>query len=423
MIKSRVYTRVLLKRKKIVLQIKIAKEGGKCTVDFIGFTYNGKHSFHDLGIYRTSNGSRYDENLTPSLTDKTADATGRDGQYYFYTTAKNKTFTVQYAFDSLTEKGLRQLKNTFDGRAIHDLIFDESPYKTWSAKVTGNSQIKHLCFTDENGQRVYKGEGSLTFTCYWPYARTTDLTKEASIETKATLPARVKIQCNLFTQGGEEYKLVNELGVEITIEYAQQINGVWGSVVAEKLAAGAEKVFNNPVWIKTLVATKSANEEKYLILADEDYYYTSNKTFEFFGEKDGRNINHYSSTIYPNKIEWATDAGLLATPKHGENYGDMPATFVYKNEQVSAETEISLGNIGKITIHEDCTNLRWDSKIGLITGDVQVIAEDTSGNAGITTINRPIYYSGDSLVTIPIGKENNITLSEKEELEYNYWYY
>ena len=109
------------------------------SLDFIGFTYNGKHSFYDLGIYRTSNGSRYDETLTPSLTDKTADATGRDGQYYFYTTAKNRTFTVSYAFDSLTENGLRELKKTFDGRAIHDLIFDEAPYKTWSAKVTGNS--------------------------------------------------------------------------------------------------------------------------------------------------------------------------------------------------------------------------------------------------------------------------------------------
>jgi hypothetical protein len=34
--------------------------------DFIGFSYNGKHS-SDLGIVRTSNGSRFDENLLPTM--------------------------------------------------------------------------------------------------------------------------------------------------------------------------------------------------------------------------------------------------------------------------------------------------------------------------------------------------------------------
>ena len=381
-------------------------------MDFIGFTYNGKHSFHDLGIYRTSNGSRYDENLTPSLTDKTTDATGRDGQYYFYTTAKNRTFTVSYAFDSLSENDLRRLKQVFDGRAIHDLIFDESPYKTWSAKVTGNSQIKHLCFTDSNGDRVYKGEGSLTFTCYWPYARTTDLSQEAPIGTKAPLKAETKVQCNLFTQGGEEYKLVNTLGVEITIEYAQQIDGVWSSVVAEKIAAGAEKIFDNPVWIKTLVTTKATNEENYLVLAGEAYYYTSNKTFEFFGDKDGRNVNHYSSILYDNKYEWASGAGLLATPKKGENYGDMPATFVYiNNGNIPQNTVISLNDIGEITILEDCSELEWDSKTGLVTGKV-------NGE------RRPVYYSGNSLVTIPVGN-NTVSVDSLlgGRLVYNYWYY
>ena len=72
-------------------------------MDFVGFTYNGKHSWYDLGIYRTSDGSRYNDNLTPSLNDKTTDIPGGDGQYYFYTRAKNKVFSISYAFDSLTE--------------------------------------------------------------------------------------------------------------------------------------------------------------------------------------------------------------------------------------------------------------------------------------------------------------------------------
>ena len=47
--------------------------------DFIGFTYNGKHCINDFGIYRTSDGSRYNDNLVPSMTDKTADVPGGDG--------------------------------------------------------------------------------------------------------------------------------------------------------------------------------------------------------------------------------------------------------------------------------------------------------------------------------------------------------
>jgi hypothetical protein len=46
---------------------------------FIGFTYNGQHSIDDFGIYRTSDGSRYNYNLIPQLNDKTADVPGGHG--------------------------------------------------------------------------------------------------------------------------------------------------------------------------------------------------------------------------------------------------------------------------------------------------------------------------------------------------------
>lgn len=136
--------------------------------DFVGFTYNGVHS-SNLKIYRTSNGNRYDDNITAAMTDKTVDVPGGDGQYYFGTTFKNRTFTVNYVFDSLTEGDIRRIKQTFSGDGIHDLVFDERPYQVWSAKVTGTASMKHLCF-EENGQRIYKGEGSITFTCYYPFA-------------------------------------------------------------------------------------------------------------------------------------------------------------------------------------------------------------------------------------------------------------
>lgn len=140
-------------------------------MDFIGFTYDGKHSFRDLGIYRTSDGSRYNDNLVPQMTEKTAEIPGGDGQYYFNTTHKTRQFAIPIAFDHLTEVQYRAMRNWLNGKKIAELVFDEAPYKAYSAKVTGTPSLKTLCF-EEGGQRVYKGEGTIQFTCYYPYAHT-----------------------------------------------------------------------------------------------------------------------------------------------------------------------------------------------------------------------------------------------------------
>jgi predicted phage tail component-like protein len=141
--------------------------------DFIGFSFNKQHS-SDFNIIRTSDGSRYNTNLTPNLTDKTADVPGGDGQYYFTSFHKNRTFNINFAFDALSEMNIRKLRKWLSGKEVGDLIFDEEPYKAYSAKVTGAPTLKALCFDDEYGRRVYKGEGSITFTCYYPYAHTPD---------------------------------------------------------------------------------------------------------------------------------------------------------------------------------------------------------------------------------------------------------
>ena len=166
---------------------------------FVGFTYNDIHS-SVLKIYRVSSGNRYDENITATMTDKTVDVPGGDGQYYFGTTFKNRTFKVDYAFDSLTKEEIRTIKQIFCGDGIHDLVFDEdrdnngNALKTWSAKVTGTATMKHLCFdeVEEDGKsiEVYKGEGSITFTCYYPYARSTQIKLDAKgCENDGDLPA------------------------------------------------------------------------------------------------------------------------------------------------------------------------------------------------------------------------------------------
>jgi phage-related protein len=128
--------------------------------DFLGFTFNGKHS-SELGIVRTSDGSRFNENLLPTIQDKTVQVPGGDGMYYFGSYYTQRQFTIPFAFEALTEEQVAGLKKHFGTKKICDLWFDETPYKAYSAKVTGSATIKHLAFSEGATGRVYKGEGTV----------------------------------------------------------------------------------------------------------------------------------------------------------------------------------------------------------------------------------------------------------------------
>lgn len=138
--------------------------------DYIGFTFNGVHS-SDLGIMRVSDGSRYNDNLLPTIQDKTVQAPGRDGTYFFGSYYTQRVFNVSFVFDGLTEGQLKRVQTVFGDKKIHDLIFDETPYKAYRAKVTGSATIKYIPFGQGATNRVYKGEGSVQFTAFEPYAR------------------------------------------------------------------------------------------------------------------------------------------------------------------------------------------------------------------------------------------------------------
>ena len=147
--------------------------------DFIGFTFNGVHS-SDMGIIRTSDGSRFNENLLPASTDKTVQIPGGDGTYYFGSNYTQRQIPISIATDELTETQFRQLKQWLGDKQIHPLVFDEAPYKTYMVKTSSIPTLKFICFdniTKNNGEivvnRVYKGEGSLQFVAYFPFARCT----------------------------------------------------------------------------------------------------------------------------------------------------------------------------------------------------------------------------------------------------------
>lgn len=138
--------------------------------DFIGFTFDNIHS-SELGLTRVSNGSRYESNLLPSFQDALVQPEGRDGTYYFGSTFKERPIKVQTAFDSVTEVQYRKIIETFSDKKLHKLIFDETPYKVYYAKLKQNPTIKKICFDEGEGrERIYKGELDLDFVCYTPYA-------------------------------------------------------------------------------------------------------------------------------------------------------------------------------------------------------------------------------------------------------------
>ena len=167
--------------------------------DYVGFTYNGKHS-SDLNILRVSSSNRYSENIAPTFADTTADNPGADGTFYFGTFHRLRQFNVSIAFDSLTEANLRAVRQWLDGKNVHDLVFDEAPNKTYSAKVTSTPTLKYIPFLDENGGRIYKGEGTIQFTCYFPYARGSKIElTSASTQAERTIqgdsPASFVLKC------------------------------------------------------------------------------------------------------------------------------------------------------------------------------------------------------------------------------------
>jgi phage-related protein len=119
-------------------------------------------------------------NLTPDRKDITVEVSGGNGMYYFGSFDRAQKFSINFAFDSLTEAQLRRWKQFCNNPNLEDLIFDELPYKVYTAKITGRPILKYVAF-DENGERVYKGEGTLEFTCYHPYAHTPRMSTKRGI--------------------------------------------------------------------------------------------------------------------------------------------------------------------------------------------------------------------------------------------------
>lgn len=183
--------------------------------DFIGFTFNGCHS-SEFNIYSVSDGSRYQDNLVPNPIDYTEQVPGGVGQYYFGSDMDIKEFPLSIAYDNLSELQVRELRNWLAPDTVGELIFDERPYKTYTAKISTSPSLSFICFDKYNSntgkkERVYKGEGSINFVCYYPLG-------VASGEKKELKYYRDKIDDRQFIDIGGDNSLVQyQINKEVAV--------------------------------------------------------------------------------------------------------------------------------------------------------------------------------------------------------------
>lgn len=139
--------------------------------DYVGFNFNGIHS-SQFGLLSVSNGNRYSKSLLPNFKDSILETDS--GTYYFGSKFQNREFDLTVAFDDVTESELREISSwLYNGGKISSLIFDELPYKKYFCKCSSSPDTKYLTFDSESG-RIYKGEISIKFIAYDPYAYIVD---------------------------------------------------------------------------------------------------------------------------------------------------------------------------------------------------------------------------------------------------------
>ena len=405
-------------------------------MDFLAFSFNGKHSWDDFGIYRISDGDRYNENLSPIMTDKTAENSGGDGMYFFGTNHKQKDFNITFAFDHLTDSQVQEMKRWLNGKEMGDLWFEEAPYKVWTAKVTGQPNIKYIPFDDydENGNkiRIYKGEGLVTFIAYWPYAHTPDY---------------VIVETTSLTVKVGEWTEVNS--VEKIIPYVMlPVSGEYLTFIRQFQINNEETIYSYSGGILTTTRLNATDGIKTIkILPQEDYLEGQSITFSVFSYntysavgvtysrinfrpflENGRQASSYSN--FSNKSLWLISSGLTDTsPCRGENPGDLPAPFIMRapktiTAETSAELTFEVGEL-EITIpaktatkqeygsfrYTHYNSIEWDSKTGMVSAEV-------NGK------RIAIPYTGNSLGGIPVGGIPSTDISiNGGTLEYHYWYY
>lgn len=359
---------------------------------YLGFTFNGIHS-SKLGITRTFNENLFSINLVPTLKDKVVDQV-QDGQFYFGTDYNKREFEVSFAFEGLTEEQLIKIKKIFNDKKIHDLIFDEDPYKVWSAKLTGVSTHKQLCFC-ENDVRLYRGEGTYVFLCAFPYARSRYQFQEDYVVENITewLDENAGY---LFKEGIKDVIYPSELEYFLNLESGQ----IYGALHGEynKFAEWVDQV----------------NQLEHGLPLDD---------------ANSQVVLYNNQSVYINYWEWIAASGLPSREdfKYQNGYYsinnvgdfDIPFRVMYLLSDITDDLVLSIDELHQLEIRNlvDQSNdvyICIDSRKGIIQGYDQ--------NRQPTKNYYNKYITRGQLFDMPVGKVKLYSNIKAVELEYHYLY-
>lgn len=365
---------------------------------FIGFTFGGKHS-SQLGIVRVVS-DKYEAKLSPVTSDKTLSVNGADGEQYFGSTYSKQEMVVPFAFYGLTDEQLRRLKQAYNDKKIHNLILDEEPHKVWSAKLTGISTAKHLCFI-QNGTRVYHGEGNFVFTMYYPFARS-------------------------------RYPYIEDY-----TEYSVQ---EWNeNLYSEE---------NNPIFLDSIYPTifndeENENDSSALVVGEEDILKEWLQGFgieETDANKDMEHTTDYYALFYNNELnvfnninEWISASGLPSEKEYGDwkksengyecklyNAGDVEMPFqLYLKAGAQAE-EIVIGCGDKKMVIRNLELKRGEDYFLLIDTRNRILRGCDMNYKVTKNIYNHTIVEGD-FFSLPVG-EATLKSTLKGRLDFNYLY-
>lgn len=361
---------------------------------YLGFTFNDIHS-SSLGIVRT--GDPYLQNTAmPTIKDKTTEIVGRDGAVYFGASLIKQVFPTAFAFVGVTEEQLRAIKQLTNDKQIHDLIFDEHPYKVYSAKITDSATISHIAF-EKDGARFYNGSGTLTFTAFYPLAR-----------------SRLEYL--------EDYNVANIL---------EWSSGQYQKQITDQKGINSYFITEDSSIESSILGT----EEDLTFLLDGQYFTDS----EFSGKDLQETVERIGDNKYCNLEEWRNVSGIPSDKDYGVcelvsgkwhckvfNAGDVAAPFEIFYEVSAFEDssfEIRCGsNTMKIEgVRAKISGVKWDACIGINSGEETIQGYDQN-------FNKTNFLYNDCLTEgrfflLPPGESTIISNVKPNYIKLKYLYY
>lgn len=310
--------------------------------DFIGFRFGNIHS-KDLHLIVVSSSNRYEKNLLPENKDYSIEVPGGNGSYYFGSTFGNREFKVEVAFDNIDEKTWRRISNLFATDKLQDLVFDELPYKTYRAKIKSKPEFKFICFTDrETGERVYKGEGTLNFICYQPFAYGFNkYIIRAADEYQLTIPKLPNYEDRFENPYEKQEQKIYNKDTKEYYNVKNNMNIPWkgGYPTIEQVKAG-ELYFTDKDGNKKIIDVRDyfRNVPEW---ADSSKLLTT-PTLDF--DQDLIFLPQYSKSSYINMdTGFIKEQSMIGSRILVYNPGDLPIDFELKTEHVERAFHLSRG--------------------------------------------------------------------------------